>query len=297
MDRRPVEVFLMKPEITDMKSPGEFLKFDVFGSSGALRPDPVFIIGMHRSGTSALGGALEALAMPPDAEGGNPKGFYENLALMQFHDRFLKFIHSEWQHPEPVGRKRFRGFKACLFRRELLKLLKDEFGQDRPLIKDPRMCRLMPLWIPLIRKHFPRASFILPVRHPVEVASSLRKRDGFTLDHGLKLWVVHVLESERTTRGLSRQFTTYNQLMRSPIETVRQLANNLGLPTDAIAAAVARQIDTKLRHHSELPWPAGQPHEELTLSIHQTLASGAAPNQEMLDRLRQEYYSRMGWDC
>ena len=68
-----------------------------------MRPDPVFIIGMHRSGTSALGGVLESLGltvgktvMPPNAAEGNPKGFSENLALMQFHDRFLESVKSIW---------------------------------------------------------------------------------------------------------------------------------------------------------------------------------------------------------
>jgi hypothetical protein len=267
-----------------------------------LRPDPVFIIGMHRSGTSALGGALVSLGltvgkavMPPHAEGGNPKGFYENMALMQFHDRFLESIDSIWHDEKPIRPRRFRGFKACGFRKELLRLLAAEFGDGRPLIKDPRMCRLMPLWLPLIEEYFPQASFILPIRHPVEVAYSLRQRDHLTLNQGLKLWVSHVLEGERTTRLLPRQFTTYIQLMKSPVETVRHLAKNLNLSTEAVAEAVAAQIDSSLRHHAELGWPPEEPHEMLTLSIHRALVSGETPKEDVLDRLRQEYYTGVGW--
>jgi hypothetical protein len=290
--------------MSPLKLPGQFFKIQRLPPHPVLRPDPVFIIGMHRSGTSALGGALVPLGltvgkavMPPHAERGNPKGFYENLALMQFHDRFLEAIGSIWHDPEPVGQRRFRGFKARRFQKELLRLLGDEFGSERPLIKDPRMCRLMPLWLPLIQEHFPRASFILPIRHPVEVAYSLRQREHFTLDQGLRLWVVHVLEGERTTRGFSRYFTTHVQLMKSPVETVHRLATNLGLATQAVAAAVASQIDAALWHHSELAWPAGEPHENLTLSIYQALVCGEKPEEEVLDRLRQEYYSRVGWRC
>jgi len=282
--------------------PGQFFIFELLRLRRVLRPDPVFIIGMHRSGTSALGGVLEPLGltvgkavMPPHPEGGNPKGFYENLALMQLHDRFLASIGSVWRDYEPVIRKRFRGGNARRFRKELLGLLIEEFGLDRPLIKDPRLCRLMPLWLPLIKRHFPRARFILPIRHPVEVAYSLRQRDHLTLDQGLKLWVVHVLEAERTTRGFPRLFTTYDQLMQSPVETVLRLAKSLELSEDAVAAAVSRQIDFTLRHHRELPWPAGEPHGELTLAIHQTLVSGEAAREKKLDRLRREYYRRMGW--
>jgi hypothetical protein len=179
----------------------------------------------------------------------------------------------------------------------LLRLLIDEFGSDRPMIKDPRMCRLMPLWIPLIHEHFPQARFILPIRHPVEVAHSLRQRGEVTLDQGLKLWVVHVLEAERTTRGFSRLFTTYDQLMQSPVQTVLSLAKALGLPSQVDAAAISRQIDSTLRHHTEPAWPTGEPCQELTLSIHQTLVSKEAGIVGQLDKLRLEYYSQMGWRC
>jgi hypothetical protein len=277
-----------------------FHKFKPPQPRGVLRPDPVLILGMHRSGTSALGGALEPLGltvgktvMPPQQE--NPKGFYENNSLTELHEKFLASIGSNWRDLAPVGEERFQGAAAVRFQRELLQLLIDEFGGDRPLIKDPRMCRLMPLWVPLIKEHFPLACFILPIRHPVEVAYSLRRRGHLTLGEGLKLWVVHVLEAERTTRGFSRLFTTYDQLMQSPVETVFRLAKDLGLSTNVDAAAVSRQIDSTLRHHTELGWPAGEPCEELTLSIHQALVSGEAAREEKLDRLRLEYYGQMGY--
>jgi len=269
-----------------------------------LRPDPVFIIGMHRSGTSALGGALEALGltvgktvMPPNSELGNPKGYCENHALMHFHDRFLTSIGSKWWDAQPVDDERFSDAPARQFREELLQLLVDEFGQNRPLIKDPRMCRLMPLWLPLINEYFTQARFVLPIRHPLEVAYSLNKRDGFKLDLGLKLWVVHALEGERTTRGLKRVFTTYDQLVQSPIETVARLAQSLDLPPEAVTASVPGQIDPGLRHHKKPFWPFLEPHKGLTLSIHRTLVSEEAKREEKLDGFRIEYYRHMGWKC
>jgi hypothetical protein len=285
-----------------LKLPGQLFKFNLPRPPSVLRPDPVFILGMHRSGTSALGGALAPLGltvgktvMAPKEE--NPKGFYENNALTELHEKFLAAIGSNWQDFEPVGQEHFEGEVARRFQQKLLRLLIDEFGANRPLIKDPRMCRLMPLWIPLIQEHFPQARFILPIRHPVEVAYSLRQRGHVTLDQGLKLWVVHVLEGERTTRGFPRLFTTYDQLMRSPVETVLRLAKDLGLSTNVDAAAVSRQIDSTLRHHAEPAWPSGEAWQELTLSIHQALACGEAPQEEKLERLRREYYGQMGWRC
>lgn len=153
----------------------------------------------------------------------------------------------------------------------------------------------MPLWIPIIKSHFPHAQFLLPIRHPLEVAFSLRKRDILSLNHGLKLWVMHVLEGERYTRGFQRVFTTYDKLIQAPKETVLPLARNLELSTDGIEASISARLDANLRHHRELAWPADEPHKELTLSIYQTLVTGGAGMEKKLDSLRHEYYRKMDW--
>jgi hypothetical protein len=279
-----------------------FFKGQKERTDGRLRTDPVFIIGMHRSGTSALGGVLESLGltvgksvMPPRPD--NPKGFYENLALTELHDKFLKSIGSGWDDPKPIVGKDFQGEAASRFQSKLLPLLAEEYGEGRPLIKDPRICRLMPLWVPLIKEHFTEAQFILPIRHPVAVAHSLVQRGEMTIGDSLKLWVVHVIEGERSTREFPRAFTTYDKLMRSPVETMLGLARSVGLPEDGVAAAVSKQIDSRLRHHTECSWPEGAPDEALILAMHQALLSEESGKREELDRLRKEYYGQMGWRC
>jgi hypothetical protein len=285
-----------------LKSPLQLFKFDYLRQSPALRPDPVFVVGMHRSGTSALSGALEQLGltvgrtvMPPNAGMGNPRGYYENLSLTELHDRFLESIGSSWLDYKPLTHGQANGLAAHRFRLELLRLLTDEFAGGRPLIKDPRLCRLISVWLPVIRDHFPDAGFILPIRHPVEVACSLRQRDRMPLDRGVALWTVHVLEAEKTTRGLRRAFSTYDELLNSPLDVVSRVAANLGLTVNGAATAVACQIDPALRHHSRLSWPTGLPLEDLTLSIHQALVSAGPGLEQRLDSLREQYYSRMCW--
>jgi hypothetical protein len=268
---------------------------------GILRPDPVFIIGMHRSGTSALGGAVEPLGlsvgktvMPPSAVE-NPKGYYENLSIMRFHDRFLDAIGSEWKDVVPLRRKRFKAEVTRPFRDELLSLLEAEFGGQRALIKDPRMCRLLPLWRPLIIRQFPQAYFLLPIRHPVEVAFSLQKRDGMPLQQGLKLWAVHVLEGERGTRGFHRMFTTYDELIAAPSATIARLAKTLNLSVENVPASASAQVDPALRHHVGLSWPAGEPNGELLIAIHEAMISDDPHKEKTLDGLRLRYYREMGW--
>ena len=252
---------------------------------------------MHRSGTSALGGALQALGlsvgktvMPPSQEMGNPRGYYENLALVNVHDQFLSQIRRLWLNPRPIRPHRFLGSIPRRCRQELLQTLIQEFGSSRPLIKDPRLCELLPIWRPLIKKYFPQAAFILPIRAPMEVASSLRKRDNISLHHGLSLWTLHVLESERGSRGFRRFFTTYEKLLLSPLDTVAGLARDLGLPTEGVAAAVENQIDPSLRHHAEIPWPEDEPHRDLVLSVYQTVIGNGPDFEAKMDRLRRQYF-------
>src|SRR3546814_11055533 len=48
---------------------------------------------------------------------------------------------------------------------------------------------------------------------PFQVAHSLRNRNQFSRDKGLLLWLRHVLDAERDSRGLPRCFVSYEQLL------------------------------------------------------------------------------------
>ena len=281
-----------------MKLAIPFFKSEAKRAPCLLRKDPVFVLGAHRSGTSVLAGMLEPLAlsvgrtvMPPSEE--NPKGYYENKAVTDLHDQFFAQIRRCWSDPVPLEAAQFEGRAARRFRRDLPPLLETEFGDTRPLIKDPRLCVLLPLWLPLMQTNFPEARFVLPIRHPLEVAFSLRKRDRFILGHGLAIWTIHVLEAERATRSFPRFFSSYEELLGSPVETLRELAQGLGLPITGISPAIEQQVDLNLRHHRQLTWPPDEPHEDLMSAIHRTLTSHAPGMERELDRLRQEYYRRL----
>ena len=67
------------------------------------------------------------------------------------------------------------------------------------LIKDPRQCRLLPLWTALFEQRSYQVDVVLAVRQPEPVAASLVSRDQLPLDRALVLWVSHTLEAERAT--------------------------------------------------------------------------------------------------
>ena len=61
----------------------------------------IVVLGMHRSGTSAMAGVLQRLGVdlgsrltPGDAD--NPKGYWEHTELVDIHDRLLRSLSSRW---------------------------------------------------------------------------------------------------------------------------------------------------------------------------------------------------------
>jgi hypothetical protein len=67
----------------------------------------VLIVGMHRSGTSAVSGMLHKLgvAVPEDlhpADEHNERGYFEPERIINFHERLLGKLHSPSNDPLPL---------------------------------------------------------------------------------------------------------------------------------------------------------------------------------------------------
>lgn len=223
-------------------------------------PVAVLVLGMHRSGTSAFTGVMQHLGIPVPgellpAESYNQKGIFENKALNLFHNRLLELLKSSWDDflplspnwlDTPVGRQ------AVV---ELSELIKGELiGEGVFAVKDPRMCRLVPLWTRAMQRLQGRVIALHPIRHPLEVAGSLLSRDGFPQAKSLLLWLEHVLASERATRGMTRSFIAYDLLMRDWRAAARKIETDLGLVYPYAPSRAEDQIDAfltaELRHHA-----------------------------------------------
>jgi hypothetical protein len=179
----------------------------------------VFVLGMHRSGTSALAGVLNALGcdLPrttmPENEA-NKRGFFESLTFANFHDRLLSSADSQWDEWQTISTKWYESNEFEKFKSEAKQKFIHEFGEDNLVVfKDPRICRLLPFWNSVIKELGIRPTYLLTVRNPEEVASSLNKRDGITPEIGHLIWLRHHLEGEAHSRGALRCFTNYNELL------------------------------------------------------------------------------------
>jgi hypothetical protein len=105
-----------------------------------------------------------------------------------------------------------------------------EFGDAGiPVIKDPRMCRLMRFWAPVFEEAGWSARTVLPLRSPLEVAWSLERRDGIDPSLGCLLWLRHVLDAEGETRGMTRAILGWSGFLGDPRVALGRVIDLLGL--------------------------------------------------------------------
>jgi hypothetical protein len=177
------------------------------------------VLGMHRSGTSSVAGALAMLgAQPPKTllapSDDNPKGFWESWEIIQLNDRILQAGESWWNDWRRFDQAKISDAHRLAFQADIRSTLMAEFGEaDTIVVKDPRCCRLWSFWEPALQDAGYEPLYVLPIRSPIEVARSLNARNGFNITEGLILWLRHVLEAERATRGRPRVISPWTTFM------------------------------------------------------------------------------------
>ena len=218
----------------------------------------VVVLGMHRSGTSALAGMLGLAGLdmprtllPPSS--GNEKGFWESEAIKSFDEDVLKEFGSSWHGVEAISLSNLSRSAISRLRKTAKEILADEYqGSPAITLKDPRMCRLLPIWQPVLSELSDRTSYSIILRNPIEVAQSLARRNEFDPDIGTLLWLRYLLDAEFSTRGSPRVFLTFNGLLADWRAEMSRLGSKLELPfdPDTIDADQAGDfLESGLRHH------------------------------------------------
>jgi hypothetical protein len=263
------------------------------------------VLGMHRSGTSAVtrllalaGCDLPENLVPEDEH--NARGYFEPWKIAVLNDERLRAAGSAWDdvfvHPfRPLGRREERGWLN-----RAVELFEAEYGDVRqPLLKDPRVSVLMPLWREALGDLEFAVRCVIPVRHPLAVAGSLARRDGFSPEKSVLLWTAYMLAAEAGSRDLPRAFVSYDALLADWRAAARRLAKAVG-PFPRRLEDSADEIDgflsPDLRHNAgdgdlaTLGWTG-----ELAgavLAWFEAAASGKAPHRAPLDAATAELERR-----
>jgi hypothetical protein len=189
--------------------------------------------------------------MPAAAD--NPRGFFENTRVVEFNDWYLRRFHgATWDDVPPIESTPTSDDVVRRFQN----LWKTEFVGDGPfLIKDPRICLLVPLWRDLLSSAGFEIRPVLIVRSPWEVAQSLATRNGFSLERSLGLWMRYLHDAERDTRNDQRVLVSYEELLQDPLAQTRRVLDHCRGGTQPDISSIEKQLRTFLssdiRHHRE----------------------------------------------
>lgn len=289
----------------------------------------IFVLGMHRSGTSALARTLALLGCYagdsgdfPAADAANPRGYWERRDVWRLDEDLLQALGAAWDeagHLNPelllsaLPTADLEGFERRA--REIVASL-DAAAAGRPwAVKDPRLCLTFPLW----RRVLVAPICVIVERSPLSVARSLAARDGFPLALGLALWERHLRSALASSTGLPRLFVRYEDLVDRPRETAGRLRRELqALGTVGLSepeeGALEGFLDPALERHPREPeveadllntqqralldaLRAGLPEEAgaLSLGARDLLERHAAANREDLARRAEveDLYARL----
>lgn len=214
------------------------------------------VLGMHRSGTSAVTRSLQVLGvdlgddlLPPNED--NLKGFWEDSGLYTLNMEMLEVLGMDWHFLMPVSPGDLQRLEELGYARRALELLRDKAGNKHLFgLKDPRIARLLPFWKRIFDQCEADVSYVLVIRNPLSVARSLKNRNGFDAERSYLLWLGYVVESLTGTAGETCVVVDFDSLMTSPGHEIGRVARYLGLDIDKAALENYENIylDEKLRH-------------------------------------------------
>ncbi|HET6492181.1 MAG TPA: hypothetical protein VFG44_04330, partial [Burkholderiales bacterium] len=175
--------------------------------------------------------------------------------LLRFHDEVLASAGTVWSDWDRFNPAWMESAVAEDFLARLPKVLEQEYGDARLLlVKDPRICRLLPLWLRVLSDLDITPKIVLPVRHPLEVARSLEVRNEFGRQRSYLTWLRHMLDAEYHSRGHKRVVVGYADMLADWRQQVDRISRELAIKWPKWSGSVEADIDgyltTELRHHA-----------------------------------------------
>lgn len=262
----------------------------------------IVILGMHRSGTSAIAGFLATVGfnvgktLLPTNEY-NEKGYFESRLIVDAHDRLLESLGHTWHDIRPLPQDWLQHPITADSKKQLTDIFQLEFGGVQPLVmKDPRLCRLLPLWQDIFDSVGVEPCYVMVLRKPEEVAASLWRRDGMPANKAMLLYVAYLLDAERYTRQFKRVVVCYTDLLQDWVAVLAKLDAAFGLQLSELAPAVVEQVtqflSPSLKHFSAGPGQqAGQVDvaAQLAERLYTALAAPNPQTDRELDDIRAAF--------
>ncbi|SMC22443.1 Glycosyltransferase, GT2 family [Desulfacinum hydrothermale DSM 13146] len=221
------------------------------------------IAGMHRSGTSMITRLLHICGMylgrehdllPPQPD--NPQGFWENRGFVEVNDRLLASLGGSWMDPPDTDKDWVHSAHLEPIRAEAKRLLAPLRVRFFSGWKDPRNSLTLRFWQTMA----PELKVVVPLRHPLEVAQSLNRRNGLNLIRGMQLWYIYNMQLYQAMND-SFYVLEYGDVLRDPCGELSGLLQwaQISVSRRRILDA-AQTVRTNLRHHDHQKCDKQIPH-------------------------------------
>ena len=166
------------------------------------------------------------------AQTDNPDGFWEHLGFVALNDELLNALGGAWDLP-PKREENFAhaGLDPLRMKARLLIEKFDSAGLWG--WKDPRNSLTLPFWQNLL----PGMKTLIMVRNPLEVAHSMKERNGTSYSFGLRLWEIYNRRVIEAASEQGRLVTHYDLFFDDAERELRRIADFIGIPDAAVDSA------------------------------------------------------------
>jgi hypothetical protein len=206
----------------------------------------IVVLGMHRSGTSAITRGLEVLGvslgdelMPPAPD--NETGFFEDREINALNVELLRSLGHDWDTLGPITARELTAASLLPLQQRAIQVLRVKL-RGHPIfgIKDPRLSRLLPFWKRVFQRLSLEARYVIAIRNPLSVARSLDARNQIASEKCYYLWLEHVVSSILDTKGSKRLVVDYDRLLDKPHTEMERMATTLRLPQPTSAELMGK---------------------------------------------------------
>lgn len=220
-----------------------------------INMNPIIVLGMHRSGTSAVAGMLSKLGVDMGLDlmigeaDTNPMGYYEDRPIMKLNEDIFALWGGSWDRVPPTNALQLHAVPSGLVER--IKGYLDERGQHPGVWgwKDPRTVCTLPIYLPLLEN----PKIIIVRRDHDAVLDSLDKREKKKTRAECKALIdIYNARLNENTRNLGTHTMEYESLIKYPERYIQWMMHMFGphqQPTEEQIEAAIDHIKPELNRN------------------------------------------------